>query len=29
MAIVLNGIDMSKRKYSYYYGYGGYGKYGR
>ena len=24
MAIVLNGIDMSKRKYSYYYGYGGY-----
>ena len=29
MAIVLNGIDMSKRKYSYYYGYGGYGKDGR
>ncbi len=29
MAIVLNGIDMSKRKYSYYYGYGTYGKYGR
>ena len=29
MAIVLNGIDMSKRKYSYYYAYGGYGKYGR
>ena len=29
MAIVLNGIDMSKRKYSYYYGYGSYGKYGR
>lgn len=29
MAVVLNGIDMSKRKYSYYYGYGGYGKYGR
>ena len=29
MAIVLNSIDMSKRKYSYYYGYGGYGKYGR
>ena len=29
MAIVLNGIDMSKRKYSYYYGYVGYGKYGR
>lgn len=29
MSIVLNGIDMSKRKYSYYYGYGNYGKYGR
>ena len=29
MAVVLNGIDMSKSKYSYYYGYGGYGKYGR
>ncbi|MCR5077502.1 MAG: polysaccharide biosynthesis tyrosine autokinase [Prevotella sp.] len=29
MAIVLNGIDMSKKKYSYYYGYGRYGKYGR
>lgn len=27
--IVLNGIDMSKRKYGYYYGYGHYGKYGR
>ena len=27
--IVLNGIDMSKRKYGYYYGYGTYGKYGR
>lgn len=27
--IVLNGIDMSKRKYGYYYGYGRYGKYGR
>ena len=27
--IVLNGIDMSKRKYGYYYGYGNYGKYGR
>ena len=27
--IVLNGIDMSKRKYGYYYGYGKYGKYGR
>jgi Mrp family chromosome partitioning ATPase len=39
MSIVLNGIDMSKRKYGYYYGYGktggyrygryGYGKYGK
>lgn len=27
--VVLNGIDMSKRKYGYYYGYGAYGKYGR
>lgn len=27
--VVLNGIDMSKRKYGYYYGYGRYGKYGR
>jgi len=27
--VVLNGIDMSKRKYGYYYGYGFYGKYGR
>ena len=27
--IVLNGIDMSRRKYGYYYGYGRYGKYGR
>ena len=27
--LVLNGIDMSKRKHSYYYGYGYYGKYGR
>jgi len=26
---VLNGVDMSKRKYGYYYGYGKYGKYGR
>ncbi len=25
----INGIDMSKRKYGYYYGYGRYGKYGR
>ena len=29
MSIVLNGIDMSKKKYGYYYGYGKYGKYGR
>ena len=29
MAIVINGIDMSKRKYGYAYGYGRYGKYGR
>ena len=27
--VVLNGVDMSKRKYGYYYGYGFYGKYGR
>ena len=27
--VILNGIDMSKRKYGYYYGYGRYGKYGR
>lgn len=27
--IVLNGVDMSKKKYGYYYGYGKYGKYGR
>ena len=27
MSIVLNGIDMSKRKNKYYYGYGTYGKY--
>ncbi len=29
MNIVINGIDMSKKKYSYMYGYGKYGKYGR
>lgn len=29
MSIVINGIDMSKKKYGYYYGYGKYGKYGR
>ena len=27
--VILNGVDMSKRKYGYYYGYGKYGKYGR
>ena len=27
--VVLNGVDMSKPKYGYYYGYGRYGKYGR
>ena len=29
VCIVINGIDMSKKKYGYYYGYGKYGKYGR
>lgn len=29
MNIVLNGIDLSKKKYGYYYGYGTYGRYGR
>lgn len=29
MSLVLNGIDMSKKKYGYYYGYGNYGKYGK
>ncbi len=29
VAIILNGVDMSKKKYGYYYGYGKYGKYGR
>jgi capsular exopolysaccharide synthesis family protein len=27
--VILNGVDMSKRKYGYYYGYGYYGKYSR
>ncbi|WP_033148632.1 tyrosine-protein kinase [Prevotella sp. P6B1] len=27
--VVLNGVDMSKKKYGYYYGYGTYGKYGK
>lgn len=29
MSIVLNGVDLSKKKYGYYYGYGKYGKYGK
>ena len=29
MCVVINVIDMSKKKYGYYYGYGRYGKYGR
>ena len=29
LCIILNGVDMSKKKYGYYYGYGKYGKYGR
>lgn len=29
VSVVINGIDMSKKKYGYYYGYGHYGKYGR
>ena len=29
VCIVINGVDMSKKKYGYYYGYGKYGKYGR
>ena len=29
MCVIINGIDMSKKKYGYYYGYGKYGKYGR
>lgn len=29
VCLILNGIDMSKKKYGYYYGYGKYGKYGR
>lgn len=28
-AIVINAVDLSKRKYGYYYGYGRYGKYGK
>lgn len=27
--LVLNGVDMSKKKYGYYYGYGKYGRYGK
>ena len=29
MCVVINGIDMSRKKYGYYYGYGKYGRYGR
>ena len=29
VSIAINGIDMSKKKYGYYYGYGKYGKYGK
>ena len=29
ISLVLNGVDMKKKKYGYYYGYGRYGKYGR
>lgn len=29
VSVVINGIDMSKKKYGYAYGYGKYGKYGR
>lgn len=29
VCLILNGVDMSKKKYGYYYGYGKYGKYGR
>ena len=29
VCIILNGVDMSKKKYGYYYGYGKYGRYGQ
>ena len=29
LCIVINGVDLSKKKYGYYYGYGRYGKYGK
>lgn len=29
ISIVINGVDLSKKKYGYYYGYGKYGKYGK
>ncbi|MBF0977238.1 MAG: capsid assembly protein, partial [Bacteroidetes bacterium] len=29
MSIVINGLDMTKKKYGYYYGYGRYAKYGK
>ena len=28
LCVILNGVDMSKKKYGYYYGYGRYGRYG-
>lgn len=29
IAVVINGVDLSSKKYGYYYGYGKYGKYGK
>lgn len=29
LCIAINGIDLSDKKYGYYYGYGKYGKYGK
>ena len=29
LCVLVNGIDMDKRKSGYYYGYGKYGKYGK
>ena len=28
LSVIVNGIDLSQKKYGYYYGYGKYGKYG-
>ena len=28
-SVVINAVDLSKKKYGYYYGYGRYGKYGK